>query len=250
MQSATLRQRLTSATAAIGVQAGLFAMLLLSFEAVRQLPPEKETILVLPPLPRPVSRPAIVIDGRPRPPLRASTAPPPLVTPLPVPAAPAPQAAPGTSTAVLHDLGKALADCRPEKYNDLPPADRARCPPPAAQAKKNDDQDLLAMPHVKDEQYWAAEKANRDAPFQLPGAGAGPLGILLTALFNPSAFADKHNYSAGPPLPPKDGGPAGSEPRQHASDTLVQDALAAVNARKRALYAKPAAPPPDAGAAP
>lgn len=243
--SARLRDRVPGILVAAGVQAGLFALLLFSLAVVHRLPPEKETTLILPPLPRPVLKPAIVIDGRPRPPLRPSATPPPLVTPLPAPALP--EAAPGNSAAILRDLGKGLSDCRPEKYNDLPASDRARCP--AAQAKKNDDRDLLATPHVDDEQYWAAEKANRDAPFGLPGAAGGPLGILLTALFNPGAYLDKHSYSYGPPLPPKGGGAPAPDAREHASDVLVQDAVNAVNARKRALYARPA-PAAETGAAP
>jgi hypothetical protein len=244
-----MRERAGSVAVALGVQAGLFLLLLFSLAVVHRLPQEKETILTLPPLPRPVLKPAMVIDGRPRRPLRPSAAPPPPMPSLPVPAAPAPQAAPAQGEAVLPALGRALADCRPEKLANLPPAARAQCPPPAPQAKRDDSDLMQPNRHVKDEDYYAAEKANRDAPFALPGAAGGPLGILLTALFNPGAWADKHSYSLGPPVPPKGGVAAGPAPRQHVSDTRFQDALNAVNARKGAITAKPAPPPPDAGAA-
>ena len=126
-------------------------------------------------------------------------------------------------------------------------AARRDCPPPSPAAET---QALLHPNHrVKDEDYYAAEKAQRDAPFMLPGAGAGPLGILLTALFNPGAFADKHNYNAGPPLPPKDGDAASDSrksPPQHASDDAFKDALQAINDHK--AQSGRAAPPPPAPA--
>ena len=47
IQAAGLRDRLPSALIALGLQAGLFALLALSFEIARQLPVEKETFLTL-----------------------------------------------------------------------------------------------------------------------------------------------------------------------------------------------------------
>src|SRR6185312_15281992 len=69
--SQPLRERLTSGSAAIGVQAGLLGLLLYSFNMVRQLPQEKETILVLPPLVQPAQPSPMVINAR----GRARTAP-------------------------------------------------------------------------------------------------------------------------------------------------------------------------------
>lgn len=263
---ARIRDRLPSATAALAIQLAIAALLAVSFEAVRQAAPEKETILNLPPLVRPAPAP-MVIDARGRRRTSPAAAPPP-VPQSPAPAAPvltappataAPSAAgavpaPGRRTGQAAP-GPAPADCAPQNLASLTPAERALCPPPP-RADANEIP-LNPQSHVKDAPYWEAERENSRAPFALPGAAAGPFGVLLSALLNPGAFADKHSYSYGPALTTKAGTPDPDAPPAHVSDDAFRKALQAANDRKRMLYGKPpaaaaqpAAPPAQAAAPP
>lgn len=237
MRVSAFREKLPSALGAIAIQGALAALVALSFEAVRQAVPEKETILLLPPAPKPPE--PMIIDARgarkpaPAPVLRNSAPETPIVA-----APPAPPAATVMEPASA-PTAQAQADCSPEVRARMLPAKRAAlCPPPPP--GPNDVPLQIGDGPVKDEEYFAAERARRDAPFTLPGAGAGPLGILLTALFNPSAFADKRNYNGG--LPPRGGAtPPSRPPPRHATDAEFQKALKAVNDRKAGLPAKPPA---------
>jgi hypothetical protein len=159
-----------------------------------------------------------VIDGRPRPGLRPSTAPLPPLPPAPSTAPPVtPPAPPPPSETLLRDLGRALADCGAGK------AAGAACPPPAAAPGR--DQDLLARPQIKDEARWAAEKARRDAPTDA-GVAVGP-GIGF-AIQDP--LCKLARLFAGDSLK------CGATPVYHTStEAQFKAALDAVNARKRAL---------------
>lgn len=235
MRVSAFREKLPSALGAVAIQVALAALLALSFEAVRRSAPERETILLLPPAPVRTLAEPMMIDARgarkpapaPLPQASAPEAPPPAAPPVPPPAnaiAPAPTV-------------QAQVDCSPDvRARMLPEKRAALCPPPPP--GPNDVPLQIGDGPVKDEEYFAAEKARRDAPFTLPGAEAGPLGVLLTAILNPSAFADKRNYNGG--LPPRGGATPPSRPvPRHATDAEFQKALKAVNDRKAGLPAQP-----------
>ena len=182
---------------ALGVQAGIALLLLLSFTVIRLVAPEKETILYLPRL-KPEAK---IIDAHRPPQPRAlppsPAAPPAAPPPLPAYAMPGPAlpGAAGSGSTLLQALGRNLANCRIEDMGRREAA--ARCPPsgltpPDQRIVKLDDR------QVKNAPMWQGEVDRRNAPFALPGAGAGPLGILVTALLNPSAFSDPKAYSAVP----------------------------------------------------
>lgn len=272
-----LRERLSSAAAAIAVQAGLCALLAFSFTVVRQLVPERETILFLPPLSRPQapSQP-VVIDARGR--TRAPAAAPPRNLPAPA------WALPSFSLGAPQGASSPLAgrypgpDCRIENYWRLNADARKACPPPEALAGRNPGAAPLVPDRpVKNAPIWQAEVDRRNAPAALPGAAQGLIGLLGTLLFNPGAYLDKRSYSyAAPPAPPLDGAEtthmawsqipqcapalddttrrncaintgavhmlssAGAYPGgAHVSDAVFQQALAAVQARRQSLYAPP-----------
>lgn len=246
MRVSAFREKLPSALGAIAIQVALAALLALSFEAVRRSVTEKETILLLPPAPLPKPPDPMVIDAR--------GARKPAPTPLPQSIAPetplvaAPPAPPATIAIAPPPTVQAKVDCSPDVRARMMPERRAAlCPPPPP--GPNDVPLQIGDGPVKDEEYFAAEKARRDAPFTLPGAEAGPLGVLLTALLNPSAFADKRNYNGG--LPPRGGAtPPSRPPPRHATDAEFQKALKAVNDRKAGVAAKPSSPDPQNGPQP
>lgn len=233
--SPRLRDRLPGILVALALHAGLFALLVLSLQFVRRQPPEKETTLFLPPLPRPTPAPALVIDGRRTPPRATSIAPPP---PQSAPPAATPPAAAG-DTAILRGLGGLVGGKRPgegmarQGPRDLTPPD----------------------PKIKDESYWAAEREAAHAPLRVPCTsletttiGMGPiqkneLGVRLDLKCLGKELADWGN-SGKPQFNP----PANDPDAGHASEAAFRQALAAVQARKYALYGKPA--PLTAGAAP
>lgn len=229
--SRTLNNRLPAALTALALQAGLFALLLLSFEAVRRLPPEKETTLFLPPLPRPKPKPALVIDGRPLVPLRPSATPPSRTAP------PTPPAANGDS-AILRDLGaltggaRAPSGCVPQEQAER--GSHAPCPRPGAQTGEIP---LNPDSHVKDEAHWAQEWEREHSDY-LPGVTAGEHDIHVS-LYN----------SNGPSLLGGYRTPAPYSTHAHASDADFQKALAAWQEREKTRHARPA-PPAAAGAAP
>jgi hypothetical protein len=240
-----LRDRLPSALVTIALQIGLVALLAFSFEAVRHTSGEKETTITLSPLVRPVQQPT-VIDARGTSERRKTS--PSQVSPevtAPIIANPSTVVAPpvvgadGKEHGVLEGLSQAPIDCLSQSQSGLTEAQRAHCPsPPKANANEIP---LHPDSHVKDEPYWEGERENSKAPVALPGAAAGPFGILLEALLNPGAFANKEAYSYGPLPPPKAGTPADPNgPPPHASDDAFKAALKAVHARDQALYGKPA----------
>lgn len=174
-------------------------------------------------------------------------------------------------------LGRALAKCRPANYANLNASERRDCPPPEGLARQ--DPNLLPLTPdkpVKNAPIWQAEVDRRNAPLALPGAEGGVLGILGALLGG--GFGDKRNYSYAPPqTAPMDGAemtrqyalhgsgcpelddttkrncqndraalpgvsvalgsPLPTHP--HVSDSAFQQALAATQARTRALYGKP-----------
>ncbi len=178
-------------------------------------------------------------------------------------------------TTALRDLSRDIVRCRIENYSDLSPAERLRCPPPdMVRRDPNAPQPLGPDKPVKNEQVWQGEVARRNAPVTLPGGDI--FGAALMLLFNPSAFADKRNYTPGPAPEPIDGaemtrqyalhgsgcpelddttkrncqadraalfehssGAVLLPSHPHVSDTAFQQALAAVQARKQSI-----SPPP------
>ncbi len=199
MQAAGFRERLTSAAAAIGVQAGLAALLVVSFAVVRQVTGEKETFLYLPPpaqqKPQPPQRKPMVIDARPN----AFAAPPPSAAAPPLPAWATPGFALGTGrNGIVLAQPPGSVDCRPEKYGQLNASVRAQCPPPAGVARIDPNvMPLDPNKPVPNAKIWQAEIDRRNAPVVIPGGN--PLGALFTLLTNPGAFLDKRNYSYATP---------------------------------------------------
>ncbi len=235
--SAGFRQRVPSAAGAIGVQLAIAALLAGSFEVVRRASMEPETFMTLPPpaIPRPT--PPVTIDAR------GKTAPPPLAAPAPsqqdsesVPAAPAPP---------------------------LPQAGLAETPAPSSPSlpsrPKTDPNDIPLHPesHVKNAPVWQSEIDRRNTPLRVPCIS------LTTSAAGMNGFVkEDHGVSLdiscvfktlrdGPQfLPPVQGLPGPDAPPQHASAQAFDKALQAINARKRALYARATPPTQTAGAAP
>jgi hypothetical protein len=242
--SSTFREKVPSALAAIALQVGMLALLALSFEAVRQMGAEKETIFILPPLA--VTKPSapLVIDAREK---KKST---PMAAPVPPPsqnieAAPATPAPPSVQTGIAAHPGPAQVDCVPP--GQARPAYRIACPPPAPLAKANPDDDPLpAKNHVRNEQIWQSEIDRRNTPPRVPcvsltNSTAGMSGfqkedhgarIDITCALK--EWRDPHL------LPPVAGTALPDQGPKHASDEDFKKALQAVNARKQALSAKPA----------
>ena len=231
MIPASLRDRLPSAAAAIALQGGLLALLVLSFEVVRHVAPEKETFINLPPLARPqAQRAPVVIDAR------GKTLPRQVAPPLRTPAYAQPSfSIPAPSNAIIppaaapQDTARDRVRCETD-YASLSLAERLRCPPPPAAATQPDDATRLLNPpsHVKDEARWQAEMEHKNSPTDLgvavgPGIGFGiqdPLCKLTAFLLG--------------------GLKCGALPSNHLStDAQFQAALAATQARTRALYGRP-----------
>jgi hypothetical protein len=273
--SATFRERLGSAAAAIALQAGLLALLVLSFEVVRRVAPEEERFITLPPLARPETQPApVVIDARKPPnPGGTSTTAPPLS--LPAYALPSFSLGPPAGATALQALNRDLVGCALANPRDTRTA--APCPPLTVVARPDPNDIPLTDRPVKNAPIWQAGVDRRNAPKALPGGD--PLGTLLTLLFNPEAFLDKRSYSYATPQGPVSGadhlhdmitnnpiclsGAGASAAEQcmrdagsvtmhrvvalgvpppsgpHVSDSAFQQALAATQARTRALYGRP-----------
>jgi hypothetical protein len=238
---------------------------------------EKETFLYLPPpaqqKPQVPQRKPMVIDARPN----ASAAPPQAATTQPSPAWATPGFALGTGqNGIVLAAPPGATDCRPEKYGQLNASARSACPPPSA---RPDPKVLALNPYkpVPNAPVWQAEIDRRNAPFSVPGASGGLLGMGLTLLLNPGAYLDERNYSyAKPPEEPVDGAEmthrAWSQIPQcnaqlddttrrncaimvgatimagtgevypdhpHVTDTAFKQALAATQARTRSLYGAP-----------
>ncbi|HJR57527.1 MAG TPA: hypothetical protein VJ798_13205 [Rhizomicrobium sp.] len=206
------KDKLPSIAGTLAMQAAFAALLLFSITAVRRELAQPETILFLPP-----SRP-VTIDARQPRPLRdrpqqpaaqAAPMPPPL---LPAYAAPSAglSASTGGNGALLGALGRYVENCRIERRD----AD-ASCPPSKLAHRDERTLALDERKQVKNAPVWQAEVDRRNAPFALPGAGAGPLGILITALVNPSAFSDPKAYSAVSPPPVRVSGAEALQQRRY-----------------------------------
>ena len=184
------KDKLPSIAGTLAMQAAFAALLLFSVTAVRQAVPPVETVFLLPkPKPEP-----IVIDARqpPKPmeeeqmPAGAIAEPP---SQLPAYAAPG-QTLNGSrleGSALLRALVQDFHACRKKEGEDRPVCPGGIAPADPRIVKFEDRA-------VKGSDTWQADVDRRNAPFALPGAGAGPLGILITALTNPSAYSDPKAY--------------------------------------------------------
>jgi len=244
--SATLRDRLPSAAAAIALQGGLLALLVLSFDVVRHVAPEKETFINLPPLARPeAQRAPVVIDARPR----ASTVTPPAaenVTPR-FTAPPDLALPPAPDNALSPAPGRAVTAC------GAPGAGGQGACPPARAGSQSDEIPLHPESRVKNAPIWQSEIERRNTPPRVPCVS------LTNSATGMSGF-QKEDHGArldlvcvlktlreGATLLPPVRGASDPDPGpRHASDDAVAKALRAVNERKRALYARPAPQPPEA----
>ena len=246
--TATLRDRLPSAVVAIALQAGLLALLIFSFQAVRHAVEEKETVLTLPPLVKaPPRHQPVVIDARGKKGPGAAAAPPeaPSADVQPSFNVSAPQ-----SGVALQGLGRDLDNCPVEK-GDSNATERQHCPPVegiprAAEARPAQPAD------AKHQAYWEAERAAAHTPPRIPCVslfstqiGMGGFqkqdnGVMLDPLcvireLRGGADTGKPQYDSGPSDP--GGG--------HVSEVAFKQALAAVQTRQRAVYGKAA---PTSGA--
>ncbi|MBV9549283.1 MAG: hypothetical protein JO256_06370 [Alphaproteobacteria bacterium] len=245
LSSTPFRDRLPSAAATLGVQAGFLALLLLSFNAVRRAVDEKETFLILPPLARPLLLRPVVIDARgaPKPkgaapPPAAQSATPPAFAAPPVLALPVAPGAPSPAP------GQAWADCtRPD----------SACPPTAPGTKTNPNEiPFYPEKPVKNAPIWQSEIERRNTPPRVPCVS------LTHEVVGMGGFQQENNgarlditcalkqWRDPALLPPVRGTPVADPGPQHAPDDSFRKALQAVNARKQVLSGRPAA----AGAAP
>jgi hypothetical protein len=127
----------------------------------------------------------------------------------------APVAPPTTSTvappmAAIQGLGRQLNGCGPEKYDSLPPEQRAACAGLLPEiAKRAPDADLMGAPSkVKNEALWQAELARAHAPALMPCLGGLDVMCLLMKMADGSLsdFGDPKTwpvYKTGQ-LPPED----------------------------------------------
>jgi hypothetical protein len=194
---ATFRERLPSAVAAIALQAGLLALLLLSFQVVRHIGEEKEHFITLPPPVQPVrqNKPAPAPG---RNPAIATPAPPAAAAPPPAWASPGFALGSGAGAGIRLARPPGLNDCKPENYANLNASDRKACSHPEDLARH----DPNAVPlnpgkPVRNAPVWQGEMARRNAPAVIPGGN--PLGAAFNLLFNPGAFLDPRNYSYAAP---------------------------------------------------
>ncbi len=214
------KDRLPSLAVALGVQAALLALLVYSL-VVPPAPPQgaQEVIFLLPRVP---AREPVVIDAR---------------TPSRTPRSPVTSNLPPSarSNGITAGPGTATSPQAP-----TPPARAAQEPQRASgNTPSNPDTILLNPPSgVQDEKRWADEKARKEKPVDL-GVAVGPgIGIIIQ---NPLCKMARILM----------GGGFSCEPANYVrqtTDEQFQKALDATNARKRALYGKPApakAPSPD-----
>jgi hypothetical protein len=156
----------------------------------RPVPVETMGALLLPQNPRPPE--PMVIDARrpaPQPVPQQAAAPP---TPAPVANAPAQSATAPQGTAITAPAPATTA-CPDEAAGK--PA-QTGCP----QLTEKPDPDRLVIappPRVKNQDIWEEDLARKNAPFALPGADGGIVGIIGTLIFNPSAYLDKKSYAYG-----------------------------------------------------
>ncbi len=187
------QQRFATASAAILVQILLVMLFIHSVMPgkPRQMAREMMTML------RPIFRPV--------PPMRAPEQPlPRMIVPPAAVASPAPgdramNVAPAPPI-TLEGIGRALFGCAPERYADLPPDERARCPKPGEGMAGNQAPDLMGGPsHVKDNSRWANAMAHRQTVRMLPGGLFFPLvalgAVLDGSITEPnSAFRDPEQW--------------------------------------------------------
>ena len=150
--NARWNERLSGAVLALGLQIGLFALLLQSFPQMRRMPEDSlERILYLPRLVRPP--PPTVIDARPQP--RAATAPAPgAPAPKIPPALPPYTRAPPGNPSLLRAFGRAVA-CEPDALGRPSPLVSCR----GWRGSRNDLAALAPELPVKREAELAAERA-------------------------------------------------------------------------------------------
>jgi hypothetical protein len=137
---------------------------------------------------------------------------------------PAPSTAITPPSAAPLETRRGRAACE-TNYASLSPAERQRCPPPPP-AQIDDAMRLLNPPsHVKDEAYWAEEKTRSDGP--LPGTSFDTHSTHIT-LFKSDGPSILGGYRT----------PDAAPTHAHSSDADFQKALAATQARTRALYGR------------
>lgn len=152
---ATWQSRTGGAALALLVQVLFLWALLFTTMRHAERTAGRETILILHPTPR--AQPS-TIDARGVATPRIAPVRSPLVPNLSSPAPPVLAAPSG-----IAGFGRSLFGCAPERYADLPPDEKARCPKPGEGLAVNPPPDLLNPPksHAKYESLWQEELAER-----------------------------------------------------------------------------------------
>lgn len=162
--------RILGALLAIGMQAGLAALLLNTKTARPRTPAQPETILIFP-VPRPATAPLAKTTAQ-----RDNRAAVPSSSTEP-PAPPSSVTAPQPD---ISSLGEMLFGCAPESYANLSSERRARCPRPGEGLAIGQPPDLMGTrSHVKNEAHWRQEWARVHSPALLPCGGFTNLLCLL-----------------------------------------------------------------------
>ncbi len=223
------KDRLPGIALALGVQGALLALLVYSLVVPAAPPPEPSEVIFL--LPRLAPREPVVIDARTRPRPNRS---------LPAATSNLPPSASGNGITPTPAIPPPLRGAEP------PPARAAPTPQNAPGKTASDPNTIILNPPsgVQDEKRWAEEKARAGKPADAGvsvGVGIGiviqnPLCKLAWVLLGGGFSCEPANYV------------------RQTTDEQFQKALDATNARKRALYGKPAPtkqepPTPDTDAA-
>jgi hypothetical protein len=167
-------RKLASAGAVIVLHIFVLA-LWLSHAGVHRVASPRETILYLPPLPKPAELKPAAQPRAPRPAVHLSPLPDTRAITVPMFKDNAIPATPG--------LGRSLFGCRPENFANLSPEEQAAC----ASASNGPTPNLA--PYFRDHSdrvpgaaLWARQKARKNAPLLLPCAspnGINPIGTAL-----------------------------------------------------------------------
>ncbi|HEX4860204.1 MAG TPA: hypothetical protein VFV07_03140 [Rhizomicrobium sp.] len=167
-------RKLASAGAVIVLHVFVLA-LWLSHADIHRIAMPRETILYLPPLPKPAASKPAAPPRAPRPAVHLSPSPDTRVITVPTFKDDAVPAMPG--------LGRSLFACRPENFANLSPEEQAACASASNGVKPNLAPDFRDhSDRVAGAALWARQKARKNGPLLLPCAspnGINPIGTAL-----------------------------------------------------------------------
>jgi hypothetical protein len=194
--------RLISFFLALFIHAGFVIILIWSWPVfVKTAPSPTELMMVLPPLAPVASKPAARASR--------STASPATTTKIPAPRSTSPQVPPPLSA--IQGFGQTLNGCAPERYDRLPPEQRAACANRAQGMASLEprEPDLMGKPsRVKNEAIWQAELARAHSPALMPCMGGLDVMCVLMKMADGSLsdFGDPKTWPIyqTKQLPPED----------------------------------------------